>query len=81
MDFNVYIESQRFNNTSFISELQQHIPQHFNETSDEENENKIYGSSLFRKCKSIRSYGIDSMLITNKNNIRKMKFGKTCVQS
>ena len=51
MNFNVYIESQRFNNTSFISELQQHIPQHFNETSDEENENKIYGSSLFRKCK------------------------------
>ena len=39
MDVNAYIESQRFNNTSFMSELQQHIPQHFNETSDEENEN------------------------------------------
>ena len=29
MDFNASIESQRFNNTSFVSELQQPIPQHW----------------------------------------------------
>ena len=47
MDFNASIESQRFNNTSFISELQQHIPQHFNETSAEENENNTDIWQLF----------------------------------